>query len=218
MDFSGTTVVRFRTALAGFNKSDVTNYISQTVNDYQETVTKLNKMIEELERENNDLRKNAAEGDYVAELEENLQQLAQLQEENGLLKNRVRQLEYKLEEREEAAAAAPVAPVAPAVPVVFTASDENLQDKELAAYRRAEAMERRVCKRTQLVKNQLDEISGQTSEQFQAAMETVKTILVGIEGYLATLQNTSETLGAAMSEGVERLQTAVDFLPEEENM
>lgn len=202
MDFAETTVVRFRSALGGFHKGDVTNYISQTVSAHRDTVRKLNDQIEALEQENENLRGTAADGAYLAELEEKAQQLVALQEENGLLKNRVRQLEYKLEEQEEAASAEP---------------EENLQEKELEAYRRAEAMERRVCQRTQAMKEQLDEISGQASEQFQAAMESVKTVLAGIEDYLATLRNTSENLDAAMAEGLERLQIAAELLPKEED-
>ena len=202
MDFAETTVVRFRSALGGFHKGDVTNYISQTVSAHRDTVRKLNDQIEALEQENENLRGTAADGAYLAELEEKAQQLIALQEENGLLKNRVRQLEYKLEEQEEAASAEP---------------EENLQEKELEAYRRAEAMERRVCQRTQAMKVQLDEISGQASEQFQAAMESVKTVLAGIEDYLATLRNTSENLDAAMAEGLERLQIAAELLPKEED-
>ena len=201
MDFSGTTVIRFRTALAGFHKGDVTDYISQTVNTHRDTVRKLNEQIDALERENEQLRRTAAEGDYVSELEEKAQQLIALQEENGLLKNRVHQLEYKLEEKEEAVPAEP---------------EENLQEKELEAYRRAEAMERRVCQRTQAMKEQLEEISGQASEQFQAAMDSVKSVLAGIEDYLATLRSTSETLDAAMTEGMERHQTAAELLPKED--
>ena len=202
MDFSGTTVIRFRTALAGFHKGDVTNYISQTVNTHRDTVRKLNEQIETLEQENEELRRTAAEGAYVSELEEKARQLIALQEENGLLKNRVRQLEYKLEETEEA--------------VVSAQPEEDLQEKELAAYRRAEAMERRVCQRTQAMKEQLDEISGQASEQFQAAMESVKTVLAGIEDYLAALRSTSENLDTAIAEGLERLQTAAELLPKED--
>lgn len=202
MDFAETTVVRFRSALGGFHKGDVTNYISQTVSAHRDTVRKLNDQIEALEKENENLRGTAADGAYLAELEEKAQQLVALQEENGLLKNRVRQLEYKLEEQEEAASAEP---------------EENLQEKELEAYRRAEAMERRVCQRTQAMKERLDEISGQASEQFQAAMESVKTVLAGIEDYLATLRNTSENLDAAMAEGLERLQIAAELLPKEED-
>ena len=202
MDFSEATVSRFRTALAGFHKGDVTNYISQTVNTHRDTVRKLNEQIETLEQENEELRRTAAEGAYVSELEEKARQLIALQEENGLLKNRVRQLEYKLEETEEA--------------VVSAQPEEDLQEKELAAYRRAEAMERRVCQRTQAMKEQLDEISGQASEQFQAAMESVKTVLAGIEDYLAALRSTSENLDTAIAEGLERLQTAAELLPKED--
>lgn len=200
MDFSETTVVRFRSALGGFHKGDVTNYISQTVSAYRDTVRKLTDQIKELEEENADLRNAAADGAYLAELEEKAQQLIALQEENGLLKNRVHQLEYKLEE-------------ADAQLTVAEPEEENLQEKELEAYRRAEAMERRVNQRTHQMTLQLDKISDDAAHQFQTAIESVKTVLAGIEDYLETLRNTSENLDTAMAEGLERLQSTVVFLP-----
>jgi chromosome segregation ATPase len=204
MDFSETTVVRFRSALGGFHKGDVTNYISQTVSAYRDTVRKLTDQIKELEEENADLRNAAADGAYLAELEEKAQQLIALQEENGLLKNRVHQLEYKLEE-------------ADAQLTVAEPEEENLQEKELEAYRRAEAMERRVNQRTHQMTLQLDKISDDAAHQFQTAIESVKTVLAGIEDYLETLRNTSENLDTAMAEGLERLQSTVVFLPGEDD-
>ena len=207
MDYSETTVVRFRSALGGFHKGDVTNYISQTVNTHRETVRKLSEQIDALEKENEELHAAAADGDYIADLEEKAQQLIALQEENGLLKNRVRQLEYKLEE----AQAQQEAEEAPAQ------EEENLQEKELEAYRRAEAMERRVSLRTQQLKTRMDQISDDAAQQFQAAMESVKTVLAGIEDYLETLRSTSENLDTAMAEGLDRLQSTMEILPGEED-
>ena len=48
-------------------------------------------------------------------------------------------------------------------------------------------------------------------------MESVKTVLAGIEDYLTALRNTSENLDAAMAEGMERLQSATELLPKEDS-
>ena len=110
MDNAGATVVRFRTALAGFHKGDVTEYISQNARTNREMINNLNQQIQDLQRENDQLRSNAMDGDYVAELEAKAAALAAMEQENTLLKNRVRQLEFKLEEAETAAQEVPVVP------------------------------------------------------------------------------------------------------------
>lgn len=242
MDYSGATVIHFRTAMAGFHKADVTNYITQTASAHRDAVKKLKEQIELLEQENAELRQNAADSDYISDLMEKAQLLDELQEENGLLKNRVHQLEYKLDAAEQQLEAAqnqqetvdpqfeaeearletaetPLEDVAeqPEAVEQHIEKEENLQEKELAAYRRAEAMERRVCQRMLLMEEQLGAISGQAAEQFQAATESVKTVLAGIEDYLTDLRTTSENLDAAMAEGMERLQSAADFLPKEDD-
>ena len=194
MDIHGTTIVRFRSAVAGFHKGDVTNYIAQTVSAHREAVKSLNDRIDALEKENERLR-NAADcaGEYPQQ-EDCSEQVEALLEENGLLKNRVRQLEYKLEEAlEKEAAEEP--------------KDENLWEKELEAYRRAEAMERRVALRTQEITRQLDVITDQSSERLHCAMESARAVLSAIEAQLSVLQETSEDLDTAMAEGLEQIKS-----------
>ena len=194
MDIHGTTIVRFRSAVAGFHKGDVTNYIAQTVSAHRETVKSLNDRIEALEKENEKLRNAAVcEGEYP-QPEDNAEQLEALLEENGLLKNRVRQLEYKLEEALEKEPAE-------------EQKDENLWEKELEAYRRAEAMERRVSLRTQEITRQLDVITGQSSERLRCAMESARAVISAIEAQLGVLQETSEDLDTAMAEGLEQIKS-----------
>ena len=78
-------------------------------------------------------------------------------------------------------------------------------------------MERRVSLRTQQLKTRMDQISDDAAQQFQAAMESVKTVLAGIEDYLETLRSTSENLDTAMAEGLDRLQSTMEILPGEED-
>ena len=207
MDTSGATVVRFRTALAGFHKGDVTNYISQSARANRDTVSDLKQQIQALQEENAQLRSTAADSDYIAELEEKASALADLQQENVLLKNRVRQLEFKLEEAESAIQEAPQEE-----PAAQESHDEDIKAMELAAYRRAEEMERRVSQRARMLATQLDGIAQQSSQKLDAAVDSAKNVLASIASQLQILHNTSEDLNFAMADSLEQMKMVSSLL------
>ena len=208
MDATGATVVRFRTALAGFHKTDVTNYISQSARANRDMMNELNQQILALQEENAALRANAMDGDYVAELEQKAAALAAMEQENTLLKNRVHQLEYKLEEALAAPAEEPVQEEdAPA---------ENLMELELAAYRRAEEMERRVSQRTRALATQLDGIAQNSTQQFGITVDSARGVLAAIEDQLQILQAASEELKLALVNSMEQMKAFVALLPDVE--
>lgn len=207
MDTTGATVVRFRTALAGFHKGDVTDYISQSARANRDMVNNLNQQILALQEENAQLRGNAADGAYVAELEEKAAALADLQQENVLLKNRVRQLEFKLEEAESAVQEAPAAP---------EEHTEDVKEQELAAYRRAEEMERRVSQRARMLADQLDGIAQQSSQKLDTAVDSAKGVLAAIASQLQILHNTSEDLNFAMTDSLAQMKMITALLSDTE--
>ena len=208
MDATGATVVRFRTALAGFHKTDVTNYISQSARANRDMMNELNQQILALQEENAALRANAMDGDYVAELEQKAAALAAMEQENTRLKNRVHQLEYKLEE----ALAAPVEEP----DQEEDAPTENLMELELAAYRRAEEMERRVSQRTRALATQLDGIAQNSTQQFGITVDSARGVLAAIEDQLQILQAASEELKLAMANSMEQMKAFVALLPDVE--
>lgn len=210
MDTTVATVVRFRTALAGFHKTDVTNYISQSARANRDVINELNQQIHALQEENTALRANAMDGAYVAELEQKATALAELEQENGLLRNRVRQLEYKLEEALAVPAEEPVQEEA----VQEEASVENLMELELAAYRRAEEMERRVSQRTRALAAQLDGIAQNSTLQFGITVDSARGVLAAIEDQLQILQSASDELKQAMANSMEQMKAFVALLPE----
>ncbi len=209
MDTSGATVVRFRTALAGFHKGDVTNYISQSARANRDTVSSLNQQIQALQEENAQLRNTAADSSYVAELEEKAAALAELQQENVLLKNRVRQLEFKLEEAEVA-----IQEATQEASAAQESNEEDIVEMELAAYRRAEEMERRVSQRTRILAAQLDEIAKQSSLKLDAAVDSAKNVLDSIASQLQILHSTSEDLNCAMASSLEQMKMVCSMLPD----
>ena len=208
MDATGATVVRFRTALAGFHKTDVTNYISQSARANRDMMNELNQQILALQEENAALRANAMDGDYVAELEQKAAALAAMEQENTRLKNRVHQLEYKLEEALAALAEEPVQEE--------DAPTENLMELELAAYRRAEEMERRVSQRTRALATQLDGIAQNSTQQFGITVDSARGVLAAIEDQLQILQAASEELKLAMANSMEQMKAFVALLPDVE--
>lgn len=220
MDTTVATVVRFRTALAGFHKTDVTNYISQSARANRDVINELNQQIHALQEENTALRANAMDGAYVAELEQKATALAELEQENGLLRNRVRQLEYKLEEALAVPAEEPVQEEAvqeesvQEEAVQEEASVENLMELELAAYRRAEEMERRVSQRTRALASQLDGIAQNSTLQFGITVDSARGILAAIEDQLQILQSASDELKQAMANSMEQMKAFVALLPE----
>ena len=215
MDTTVATVVRFRTALAGFHKTDVTNYISQSARANRDVINELNQQIHALQEENTALRANAMDGAYVAELEQKATALAELEQENGLLRNRVRQLEYKLEEALAVPAEEPVQEEAVQEEAVREeASVENLMELELAAYRRAEEMERRVSQRTRALAAQLDGIAQNSTLQFGITVDSARGVLAAIEDQLQILQSASDELKQAMANSMEQMKAFVALLPE----
>lgn len=211
MDTTGATVVRFRTALAGFHKGDVTDYISQSARTNRDMVNNLNQQILALQEENAQLRGTAADSAYIAELEEKASALAELQQENTLLKNRVRQLEFKLEEAETAAMEVPQE-----APVEQEEPSEDVRAMELAAYRRAEEMERRVSQRARMLSSQLDGIAQQSSQKLDTAVDSAKSILAAIAAQLQLLHDTSEDLNFAMSDSLDQMKMVTSLLSNEE--
>lgn len=215
MDTTVATVVRFRTALAGFHKGDVTDYISQSARANRDMVNNLKQQILALQEENAQLRTAAADSAYIADLEEKAAELAELQQENVLLKNRVRQLEFKLEEAETAIQETAQEPVQEE-PVVQEAPIEDVKEMELAAYRRAEEMERRVSQRARMLAIQLDGITQQSSQKLDAAVESAKSIMAAIAAQLQLLHDTSEDLNFAMADSLEQMKVVTSLLPDAE--
>lgn len=80
------TVVRFRTAVGGFHKGDVTEYISRTAAVHKETVAKLQKELDRLELENESLRARclAMEAELAANYEASAERETETLEEQEL--------------------------------------------------------------------------------------------------------------------------------------
>lgn len=170
-------LVRFRSALGGFHKADVTKYLVKLHEEQKAAVEELEKKAAALEQENEMLRQ-AVEGNRLEELEQ----------QNLALTQQLEEMEAKLE-------------------TLTQAGDPALREKELEAYRRAEAMERRASQRFRQVSSQLEEISANLAQQLTGTVDSARTALNAIDSQLDLLQGASEQLSAAMQTGTEKLET-----------
>ena len=169
-------IVRFRTAMGGFRKRDVTEYLVKLHEEHKIALEAAERKAAALEQENLALRQ-AIDGNLLEELKT----------QNRELLEQVQALEAKTAE--------------------LTASgDPELRSRELEAYRRAEAMERRASQRFRQVNQQVEEISGPIIRELAGTVDSARTALEAIGSQLSTLQAASEQLKGVMSEGSEKLE------------
>ena len=168
---------KFRTALNGFNRADVTDYIEALCMEHRRALA-------QAQEEARDLHK---------QLEETRSAL-DLQIEKSLA------LEAKLEETETALQSTETALDEAMSLLVAPAEETPAEDTpdygtmELEAYRRAEAMERMAAERTTKMNQQLSEMLDrvasryeQTGTEIQALTEDIRTNLKRLEESLSDL-------------------------------
>ena len=164
--------VQFRSSFNGFNREDVVRYMEYIYNKHSAQVAQLTNELESLRS-----KQDAMDSNRSADLEK---QLAAAQQENDDLKHRIAALEHSLQEA-NAALSKPSAVPQAAAPT----------ESELAAYRRAERVER-------VAKERARQVSQQTAQ----ALCNVSAQLDGAEEQLAAVN-------AQLMQQLEQLQTAV---------
>ena len=168
---------KFRTALNGFNRSDVANYIESSSAEHRSALQALQMQIDNLTGE-----------------------LAQAQSALDVQVSRNAELQKQLEETETALKSTEEA--LDEAMTMLTEEPEPAEEEEtpdyasmeLEAYRRAEAMERasseRVAKVNQQLNDLLDQVSGryeQTGQEIQVLTEDIRINLARLEEALSDL-------------------------------
>lgn len=178
----------FRTSLHGFNRTDVVQFI-------QKMTTAHEKELRLREEENDRMRQ---------ELDTLRDEAAQLRAQNEALTAQVKELLQAAPEPLEHPASEPQA-AAPAA---------DIAEKELAAYRRAEGMERKARERaeatTRLLKNvfaKANERLNVGSKEFSSAAETLRADYERLQQLLADAKGVFDA-------SAEELQSAGDALDE----
>ena len=165
----------FRSAFNGFNREDVVHYLEYLNNKYQNQINQLTAENEEL-RTRLEQQPDAAQTELVQSLQAECAELtSQLEESEAARAN----LEARLGEQEEAEETA-----APAVEEV-KAPDIS---EELAAYRRAERIEREAKERAELVYFQANSVLTEAASKVDGIAADITDMADHVMGQLTQLQ------------------------------
>ena len=167
---------KFRTALSGFHKGDVTAYIEKTASEHRSELLEKEKTITELQKENRTLQ----------------QQL------NLLM------LSTPVPTPTPAPAPEPVPTPAPE-PAPAPVQNTDMTSLELQAYRRAEAVEHAANMRAKQLYQQLETMCMETIGEFQVTDAAVKKTIEMMLQQANSLEQAYQTLTAALTISREKL-------------
>ena len=187
---------KFRTAVSGFNRTDVVNYIESTSIEHQKALRKLTDERDKLAAENARLQ---------VELAGLQKRLEQAQADNDALSGQVNalaqegsdlaeQLKKSEEARQELLARPVPQPAEPEEPETENEPDEPVQEpslteKELTAYRRAEQTERNAAVRARRIYAQLSNLCEDARTRYMDSGEEIAALAADLSTGLSRLQD-----------------------------
>ena len=187
---------KFRTAVSGFNRTDVVNYIESTSIEHQKALRKLTDERDKLAAENARLQ---------VELAGLQKRLEQAQSDNDALSEQVNtlaqegaelaeQLKKSEEARQELLARPVPQPAEPEEPETEAAPEEpaqepSLTEKELTAYRRAEQTERNAAVRARRIYAQLSNLCEDARTRYMDSGEEIAALAADLSTGLSRLQD-----------------------------
>ena len=185
---------KFRTAVSGFNRTDVVNYIESASMEHQKALRKLTDERDKLAAENAQLQ---------TQLTGLQARLIQVQADNDALTEQVNtlaqegsdladQLKAAEAARAEAAAQPQPAPEAGPIeeePAAETPEAPSLTEKELTAYRRAEQTERNAAVRARRIYTQLSNLCEDARSRYLDSGEEIAALAADLSTGLARLQD-----------------------------
>lgn len=201
----------FRSSLHGFNRTDVVQFIQQQTTAHEKAL-RLKK------EENSRLQE---------ELNQAREEIERLQAQNEALSMELEAVKLALiedisKEVEMQAAAevapleAPIMPVAPVVAPVAPAAPtmSEFDEMELAAYRRAEMMERLARERAQASSERMKAIFVQTDEKLAVSAQDITAVCEAFGNDYAQLQRILAAVQGIVSESSASIQAAADVCNE----
>lgn len=184
---------KFRTAVSGFNRTDVVNYIESTSIEHQKALRKLTDERDKLAAENARLQ---------VELAGLQKRLEQAQADNDALSGQVNtlaqegaELAEQLKKSEEARQELLARPVPqPEEPETEATPEEPVQEpslteKELTAYRRAEQTERNAAVRARRIYAQLSNLCEDARTRYMDSGEEIAALAADLSTGLSRLQD-----------------------------
>ena len=195
--------LNFRSALRGFNRQDVANYLEYLNNRHNTELTQLNTELEALRQQQSkptvDPQRLALEA-RVLDLQEELGKVRQQREEALAQKEaalqQLSQLQCQLEEAQQARKEAMV-----------QASGAKLEsNQELEAYRRAERTERVARERAEQVYSETGAVLTQASARVESALRQMTGISQQVSAQLDTLQSAVSSSRLALQDAADTLK------------
>ena len=195
--------LNFRSALNGFNRQDVANYLEYLNNRHNTEITQLNTDLEALRQQQQkpqiDPQKLALEARCM-DLQEKLAQAEQerdnARQERDEALAREQAAKRQLEEAQRARAEA-----------VIQASGAKLDtNQELEAYRRAERAERVARERAELVYSETGAVLTQASTRVESALRQMNGISQQVTSQLDTLQTAISASRMALQDAADTIQ------------
>ena len=195
--------LNFRSALNGFNRQDVANYLEYLNNRHNTEITQLNTDLEALRQQQQkpqiDPQKLALEARCM-DLQEKLAQAEQerdnARQERDEALAREQAAKRQLEDAQRARAEA-----------VIQASGAKLDtNQELEAYRRAERAERVARERAELVYSETGAVLTQASTRVESALRQMNGISQQVTSQLDTLQTAISASRMALQDAADTIQ------------
>ena len=189
---------KFRTAVSGFNRTDVVNYIESASIEHQKALRKLTDERDRLAGENAGLQTQLEElqaqlQQAKDEAEARSEELRQAKEENESLSEQLNTLAQEGAELAEQLKQAESAPQPEAEPDVQpkepAQADPSVTEKELAAYRRAEQAERNAAVRARRIYAQLSSLSEDARGRYLDSGEEIAALTSDLSTGLSRLQD-----------------------------
>ena len=184
----------FRTAMRGFNRTDVVQFIQRLTAEHEKELRALR---EENERLTNAL--DAAQTDLQAAVDE-----------KAVLEDQLLALREQPEEAEAATPDVLDAPIAPAE-AVSTPAGANLTELELAAYRRAEMAERLARERAAAADEQMKALFAQSREKLTLATGDFATMLAAFQADFDQLRQVIQSAQGVLTESGDGLTAVEDM-------
>ena len=182
-----TKAYTFRTAISGFNKQDVARYIKKTAKAHEEEVQELQRQLEESSTE-------------IEQLRARVQELEQAEESRLVASEE--QADFEQYDSETVTQEPTESP------------EDTLMNRELLAYRRAEAVERVAHGRARQLYAQMQELCDRSAQQTEDSQNAAQAALEIIAEQLQLLQNASAVCHSSLSETSRELRAMEQTIPD----
>ena len=200
---------KFRTSIGGFHRGDVADYIEAMAIEHKKDLRRLNDANEKLESEKAALEAELASAKEelerkTAELKITKEEDASLQQQIESLAQEAAELAQRAADAEEKAAALESAQDAQApgedADEAACDAETNLPEKELEAYRRAEAMERNALSRAERLKAKLTQLCEGARTRYTDSGEELEALTQDLTSVLDRMRDTLADLQVAFDE------------------